>query len=675
MSSQAHRECDSRAPRVFGLRPERRAPVLAPVVLVLVLPVWLMATTEPSMGQVAAPAPRNPQVSSADADADANGSRNRLLAPAKEIAASALPLLQSSADQWIQRKTCTSCHHQTLGLMAIGAAREAGFGVNEGLAAKQRAHIRRSIGRSNADFPQGVGPSTFGAAFGAWGMHLGGEADRVTPVRTLGWLMSIQQANGQLPSLSHRPPMEHRSATGTALLIHAVRRWGGHLSTADTTRARAATWLDGHEPKDTESAAWRLLGLYWQGRGGTDLRNAARPVLDAQQPDGAWRQHALRPTDVYATGLALTVLLQTGQLDIEDARATAAVAWLIDQFDQEARAWRVATRRRVMGLPYFETGYPFGEDQFISYGASAWATTALSLFLKGGPGETLEPPSPAEDVTSTSPCGNSPPLLCSARWGTAEDFDGQMTDASSEAIEDLGEQGLHLLMAAAGDPAKLAKVLGRWPGSVDGASELGRAALHLAVLAPNIVDAGSAVDLLLARGADPNVADQKGLTPLHLAARRADVGLVDRLLRAGAKTTAIAAGIDGMSPLGAAVSAGATDVVARLLEAGADPAIAMTGYGSNALQEAVYSDQPDIAEMLVADPKRAGKLLALADVDGWTAAHYLFLQPFGDRRMAEIVLGAGADLEARDNEGRSVRDLATKEGLQVLLGGDHSPDP
>lgn len=585
----------------------------------------------------------------------------------RRVVRSALPLLQRSADTWIQRKSCTSCHHQTLGAMAIHVAREAGFEVHDGLAAKQTAHIRRSIGRSNAEFPQGIGPSTFGAAFGAWGMHIGDEADRTTPVRALAWLMSIQQENGQLPSLSHRPPMEHRSATGTALLIHAVRRWGAHLPGTESARDRAARWLDQHDPTDTESAAWRLLGLYWQGHSPQRLMSAAQPLLETQQPDGAWRQHELRPTDAYATGLALAALLQTGQLRAADPQTIAATEWLVEDFDRERSAWHVATRRRVEGLPYFESGFPYGEDQFISYGASAWAVTALVLALREEPSAALAPPGAAPNLSPTAPCGDMPALLCAARWRGDEDFVKQLQAASPDSLEVVDEAGLHLLMAAAGKPSKLGSVLERVSGSVDRPSELGRTALHVATLAPDPVDARRSVDLLLERGADPNVADRQGLTPLHLAVRRADTALVERLLRAGAKTTVIAPGVDGVTPLGAAIGAGAADVVAQLLDAGADPAVAMTAYRSDALQEAIYSDQPAIAAMLVAEPMRASKLLKLADIDGYTAAHYLFLQPFGDSRMARIILEAGADLDRPDNEGHSARDLAEKEGLEVLL--------
>ena len=42
--------------------------------------------------------------------------------------------------------------------------------------------------------------------------------------------------------------------------------------------------------------------------------------------------------------------------------------------------WHVHTRSEPI-QSYFESGYPHGEDQFISITAAGWATTALALAL------------------------------------------------------------------------------------------------------------------------------------------------------------------------------------------------------------------------------------------------------------------------------------------------------
>src|SRR6266508_2320638 len=48
-----------------------------------------------------------------------------------------LPLLQQSAHTWSTRRECSSCHHQSLGSLAVMVARERGFAVDEALASEQ----------------------------------------------------------------------------------------------------------------------------------------------------------------------------------------------------------------------------------------------------------------------------------------------------------------------------------------------------------------------------------------------------------------------------------------------------------------------------------------------------------------------------------------------------------
>jgi N-acyl-D-amino-acid deacylase len=40
--------------------------------------------------------------------------------------------------------------------------------------------------------------------------------------------------------------------------------------------------------------------------------------------------------------------------------------------------WHVQTRA-IWLQPYFESGFPYGRDQFISVAGTAWATMALSV--------------------------------------------------------------------------------------------------------------------------------------------------------------------------------------------------------------------------------------------------------------------------------------------------------
>ena len=45
-------------------------------------------------------------------------------------------------------------------------------------------------------------------------------------------------------------------------------------------------------------------------------------------------------------------------------------------------SWHVKSRA-VKFQPYFESGFPYGHDQWISASATAWATVAISGGIKG----------------------------------------------------------------------------------------------------------------------------------------------------------------------------------------------------------------------------------------------------------------------------------------------------
>ncbi|MEO6152828.1 MAG: ankyrin repeat domain-containing protein [Croceibacterium sp.] len=109
------------------------------------------------------------------------------------------------------------------------------------------------------------------------------------------------------------------------------------------------------------------------------------------------------------------------------------------------------------------------------------------------------------------------------------------------------------------------------------------------------------VDFLLARGADPNLADNKGVTPLLLAVRIGFMPGVEALV--GAKARVDEANDAGETPLISAVHSRNLDLVRVLMKASADPDHADNS-GRTARDYARLEDAPTT---LVAELNRRNK--------------------------------------------------------------------
>src|SRR5439155_24846117 len=101
--------------------------------------------------------------------------------------------------------------------------------------------------------------------------------------------------------------------------------------------------------------------------------------------DGGWAQLPDMETDAYATGTALVALHQAGGLAMRAAAYHKGLRYLMAS-QLEDGSWHVKTRSKPIQT-YYESGYPHGEDQFISINAAGWATTALELALPVTSGE------------------------------------------------------------------------------------------------------------------------------------------------------------------------------------------------------------------------------------------------------------------------------------------------
>jgi ankyrin repeat protein len=141
-------------------------------------------------------------------------------------------------------------------------------------------------------------------------------------------------------------------------------------------------------------------------------------------------------------------------------------------------------------------------------------------------------------------------------------------------VDDLAESGEPFRRAfraiQARDGKALGELLDRYPGLVSARGTNGNDLLGLATNAVCGRRDQAMVHELLARGADPNGANDRGWTPLHQAGYGNDIALARLLLDAGARADLEAHG-EGGTPLAAALFWGHADVADFLAERGIVP--------------------------------------------------------------------------------------------------------
>ena len=136
--------------------------------------------------------------------------------------------------------------------------------------------------------------------------------------------------------------------------------------------------LEAAQPQSTEDRAFQLLGFVWAGAARELRTKAGHALLNEQRHDGGWGQITSLASDAYATGQAMVALRENGVVDASAYQR--GVRFLLNtQF--EDGSWFVRSRA-IPFQPYFESGFPYGGDQWISAAATNWAAMALMLGLK-----------------------------------------------------------------------------------------------------------------------------------------------------------------------------------------------------------------------------------------------------------------------------------------------------
>jgi len=290
-----------------------------------------------------------------------------------------LGLLEKTSPQFIKRGGCNSCHNQFLPAAAQAMARERGIAVG-----KEFAQLPVEAREEPADRIAEL-IATGGANSIGYQMFVDAAVKRPADARSaalIHYLFATQETDGRWQTTGNRPPMTYDDFNTTAFAIFALREYAPESQRAEARKRidRALAWLIEANPKVTQERAFHLLGLAWGNARREAVDKSARGLIAHQRADGGWSQLPTMQSDAYATGEALYALQAVNAVPASDPACRRGLEYLIKSQAKDG-SWHVQTRSLPI-QPYFESGFPYGHDQWISSAGTSWAAMALTLAVE-----------------------------------------------------------------------------------------------------------------------------------------------------------------------------------------------------------------------------------------------------------------------------------------------------
>lgn len=299
-------------------------------------------------------------------------------ADARTAVSRSVHLLESTDTRFYRQTHCFACHEQPPSEFATSAARAKGIAVDESAAHDRLQQIMVGINATALE-----GAAALGGAdnnlYSAEALVRRGYAHDRTSDYLIASLAEAQGGDGgwHLPGYS-RSPLQDSDFSRTAMAMRALKALGspGRASEFKQRIERGKQWLLHAQPVILEDMDMRLVGAAAAGSSASELRKLAEPILKLQRPDGGWAQRAGFPSDAYATGMTVWALNEAGVAKPDPK----AVKFLLGTQSEDG-SWHV-TSRATKFQQYFESGFPYKHDQWISTMATGWAANALALSIK-----------------------------------------------------------------------------------------------------------------------------------------------------------------------------------------------------------------------------------------------------------------------------------------------------
>ncbi|MBI4904446.1 MAG: ankyrin repeat domain-containing protein [Acidobacteria bacterium] len=300
----------------------------------------------------------------------------------RKAIAKAVPLLEATAKEYFKMSGCAGCHHQHVIGMAVPAASRAGITVDEGFSREQVQVMKAELMQTRDALLQDVFISADGLVFSLMGLgDRGYPADELTDAMVSA-IAARQTEHGDWRHFPiTRPPLESSQFVVTAFGVRAMQRYSFPARQAEMQARIAKTrqWLMHTQPSVPFERAFQVLGLQWSGAEKPVVQRAVSELRKLQRPDGGWPQLATLPADAYGTAVALYAMRQAG-VSAQDPAFQRGVRYLVSRQKNDG-SWYVASRAPKV-QPYFQSGFPYNHDQWISAATTAFAVTALADALE-----------------------------------------------------------------------------------------------------------------------------------------------------------------------------------------------------------------------------------------------------------------------------------------------------
>lgn len=296
---------------------------------------------------------------------------------ANAAAARALYLSQKVNTKFLEKGGCLSCHSNHM------AAPAASLLASNSTLNKLRVQLKPLAegwceSNANARFElEDPGGSFHTLAWTLENLKDSGTKPCLATDSLINYVLSMQYASGLWPGPGGRAPLEEGPFVITVRCIRALTlyKMPAIQSQIDTAIKRAVDKISSLQPSTVVDAAVRIQGVAWGG-GKVDPQ-WVEDLLGKQRANGGWGQTDNLPADAYGTAYVLLALEAAGQ-DMEDQRVKRGLNFLLSTQAKDG-SWHVKTRAFAI-QPYFQSGFPYEHDQWISQAATSLAAEALARY-------------------------------------------------------------------------------------------------------------------------------------------------------------------------------------------------------------------------------------------------------------------------------------------------------